>query len=254
VLKKYRKTIKLDSPLLDMINPDLTPGTVQVGFAGNSIQGLDNAVFSAHLNTDAIDIKDKPTQIVFSWKSPRGVVVEKRFLFSPKTYMVGLDVIIKNSSAQPIKDSLTLSLLKKGPENASRYGFEGPSALINNKLEEIKVKKIKKQDDYPGKLKWIAIQGRYFISAIMPDKAIDARMHLSNGGDILKNTYVQPEQTILPDQQNIFKYKIFFGPKSMAVLKSVDYDLIKAVNFGMFDILAKPCVYIMNYIYKFIPN
>jgi YidC/Oxa1 family membrane protein insertase len=254
VLKKYRKTIKPDSPLLDMINPDLTQGTVRVGFAGNSIQGLDNAVFSAHLNTDAIDIKDKPTQIVFSWKSPRGVVVEKRFLFSPKTYMVGLDVIIKNSSAQPIKDNLTLSLLKKGPENASRYGFEGPSALINNKLEEIKIKKIKKQDIYPGKLKWIAIQGRYFLSAIMPNEAIDARMHLSNGGDILTNTYVQPEQTILPDQQHIFKYKVFFGPKSMAVLKSVDYDLIKAVNFGMFDILAKPCVYIMNYIYKFIPN
>jgi YidC/Oxa1 family membrane protein insertase len=254
VLKKYRKTIKPDSPLLDMINPDLTQGTVRVGFAGNSIQGLDNAVFSAHLNKDTIDIKDKPAQIVFSWKSPRGVVVEKRFLFSPKTYMVGLDVIIKNSSAQPIKDNLTLSLLKKGPENASRYGFEGPSALINNKLEEIKIKKIKKQDIYPGKLKWIAIQGRYFLSAIMPNEAIDARMHLSNGGDILTNTYVQPEQTILPDQQHIFKYKVFFGPKSMAVLKSVDYDLIKAVNFGMFDILAKPCVYIMNYIYKFIPN
>jgi YidC/Oxa1 family membrane protein insertase len=145
-------------------------------------------------------------------------------------------------------------LLKKGPENASRYGFEGPSALINNKLEEIKIKKIKKQDVYPGKLEWIAIQGRYFLSAIMPNEAIDARMHLSNGGEILTNTYVQPEQTILPDQQHVFKYKVFFGPKSMAVLKSVDYGLIKAVNFGMFDILAKPCVYIMNYIYKFIPN
>ncbi|MGA7144868.1 MAG: membrane protein insertase YidC [Desulfobacterales bacterium] len=254
VLKKYRKTIKPDSPLLDMINPDLSQGTVRVGFAENSIQGLDNAVFSAHLNKDAIDIKDKPKQIVFSWKSPRGVVVEKKFLFSPETYTIGLDVIIKNSSAQPIKDSLTLSLLKKGPENASRYGFEGPSALINNKLEEIKIKKIKKQDVYPGKLEWIAIQGRYFLSAIMPNEAIDARMHLSNGGEILTNTYVQPEQTILPDQQHVFKYKVFFGPKSMAVLKSVDYGLIKAVNFGMFDILAKPCVYIMNYIYKFIPN
>ncbi len=254
VLEKYRKTIKPDSPLLDMINPDLAQGTVRVGFAENSIQGLDNAVFSAHLNKDVIDIKDKPAQIVFSWKSPGGVVVEKKFLFSPKTYMVGLDVIIKNSSSRPIKDSLTVSLLKKGPENASRYGFEGPSALINNKLEEIKIKKIKKQDVYPGKLEWIAIQGRYFLSAIIPNEAIDARMHLSNGGDTLTNTYVHPEQTILPDQQHVFKYKVFFGPKSMAVLKSVDYDLIKAVNFGMFDILAKPCVYIMNYIYNFIPN
>jgi len=254
VLKKYRQTVKADSPLLDMINPDLSQGTVQVGLAGNSLQGLDDAVFSTHLNKDSIDIKDKPMEIFFSWKSPRGVVVEKRFLFSPQTYVVGLDVIIKNGSGRPIKDSLTLSLLKMGPEAESRYSFEGPSALINDKLEQIKIKKIQKQDVYPGKLKWIAIQDRYFISAIMPNETIDASMHLSNGGDILKNTYVQPEQTILPDQQHVFKYTLFFGPKSMAVLKSADFDLIKAVNFGMFDILAKPCVYIMNFIYKFIPN
>jgi YidC/Oxa1 family membrane protein insertase len=254
VLKKYRKTVNADSPLLDMINPDLSQGTVQVGLAGNSLQGLDDAVFSTHLNKDSIDIEDKPMEIFFSWKSPGGVVVEKRFLFSPQTYVVGLDVIIKNGSGRPIKDSLTLSLLKMGPEAESRYSFEGPSALINDKLEQIKIKKIQKQDVYPGKLKWIAIQDRYFISAIMPNETIDASMHLSNGGDILKNTYVQPEQTILPDQQHVFKYTLFFGPKSMAVLKSADFDLIKAVNFGMFDILAKPCVYIMNFIYKFIPN
>jgi YidC/Oxa1 family membrane protein insertase len=255
ILKKYRKTIDANSPLLDMIDPDLSKGTVRIGLAANSLQGLDNAVFSDNLNKDSIDIKDKPAEISFSWKSPRGVVVEKRFLFSPKTYVVGLDVIIKNGSGRPIKDSLTLSLLTKGPEEVSRYGFEGPSALINNNLEQIKTKNIKKQDVYPGKLKWIAIEDRYFISAIMPDQAIDASMHLSlNGGDILKNTYVQPEETVLPDQQHIFKYKVFFGPKSMAVLKSVNYDLIKAVNFGMFDILAKPCVYIMNFIYDFIPN
>ncbi|MGA8180888.1 MAG: membrane protein insertase YidC [Desulfobacterales bacterium] len=254
VLKKYRQTVNPDSPLLDMISPDLSQGTVQVGVVGTGLQGLDDAVFSTPLNKDSIDIKDKPMEIFFSWKSPGGVVVEKRFLFSPKSYAVGLDVIIKNGSGRPIKDSLTLSLLKMGPEPESRYGFEGPSALINNKLEQIKIKKIQKQDVYPGKLKWIAIQDRYFISAIMPNETIDASMHLSNGGDILKNTYVQPEQTILPDQQHVFKYQLFFGPKSMAVLKSVDYDLIEAVNFGMFDILAKPCVYIMNYIYKFIPN
>jgi YidC/Oxa1 family membrane protein insertase len=150
---------------------------------------------------------------------------------------------------------LTLSLLEKTPENVSRYGFEGPSALINNKLEQIKIKKIKKKDVYPGKLRWIAVQDRYFISAIMPDEAVDASMHLSiNDDKILKNTYIQPEQVIQPEDQHVFKYKLFFGPKSMKVLKSVNYDLIKAVNFGMFDVLAKPCVWIMNFIYGYIPN
>ena len=255
VLKKYRETIDPNSPFYEMINPDLSQGTVRIGFAGNSFQGIEDAVFSANLEKDSVDIKDKDKEISFSWTSPKGVVIEKTYLFSPKTYVISLNVTIRNGSDQTIKDNLTLSLLEKAPEKVSRYGFEGPSALINNKLEQIKTKKIEKQDVYPGKLKWIAVQDRYFISAIMPDEAVDTKMHLSiNDDKILKNTYIQPEQAIQPNTQHVFKYKLFFGPKSMTVLKSVDYDLIKAVNFGMFDILAKPCVYIMNFIYGYIPN
>jgi len=255
VLNKYRKTIDPDSPLFDMINPDLSQGTVRIGFAGNSLKGIDDAMFSVNLEKDSVDIKNKAKEISFAWTSPKGIVVEKTYSFSPETYLISLDVTIKNGSDQTFKDNLTLSLLKTSPENESRYGFEGPSALINNKLEQIKTKKIKKQDVYPGKLTWISVQDRYFMSAIMPDEAVDASMHLGiNDDKILKNTYVQPEQVIPPGEQHVFKYKLFFGPKSMTVLKSVNYDLIKAVHFGMFDVIAKPCVWIMNFIYDFIPN
>ena len=57
----------------------------------------------------------------------------------------------------------------------SRYGFEGPSALINNKLEQVKIKKIKKKNIFPGDIKWIAVQDRYFMSAVVPDVAVDGR-------------------------------------------------------------------------------
>ncbi|MBW2489535.1 MAG: membrane protein insertase YidC [Deltaproteobacteria bacterium] len=255
VLNKYRESIDNDSPLLDMINPDLSQGTVRIGFAGNDLQGIEEAMFSANLEKDSVDIKNTPKEISFTWTSPKGVVVEKTYVFSPETYLIALDVTIKNGSDQTIKDNLTISLLKKTPDDVSRYGFEGPSALINNKLEQIKIKKIKKKDVYSGKLTWIAIQDRYFMSAVVPDKAEDASIHLSfNDDKILKNTYVQSEQAINSNDQYVFKYKLFFGPKSMEVLKSVDYDLIKAVHFGMFDILAKPCVWIMNFIYDYIPN
>jgi YidC/Oxa1 family membrane protein insertase len=90
----------------------------------------------------------------------------------------------------------------------------------------------------------------------VPDGAVDTSMRLySNDDKILKNEYVQPEFVIHSGDQHALKYRLFFGPKSMKILKSVDYDLVKAVNFGMFDILAKPCVWIMDFIYDhFIPN
>ncbi|MBW2669014.1 MAG: membrane protein insertase YidC [Deltaproteobacteria bacterium] len=70
VLKNYKETINVDSPLLDMISPDLAGGTVRVGFADNSLQGFNGAVFSANLERDTVDIKNEPQEISFSWTSP----------------------------------------------------------------------------------------------------------------------------------------------------------------------------------------
>jgi YidC/Oxa1 family membrane protein insertase len=255
VLNNYRKTIDADSPLFEMISPDISGGTIRLGFAGHSVSGLADAVFSVDLGEDSVDIYNKSKEISFVWTSPQGVVFEKKYLFSPETYMIDLSVTIKNLSSETLQDSLTLALVKPAEVKKSMYGFTGPSALINNKLEQIKTKKIKDKSVYTGKVKWVAVQNRYFMSAIIPDEPVDAGMHLYMDNNILENRYVQPEIVMDFGVKHVFKYKLFFGPKSMKVLKSLDYDLVKAVNFGMFDILAKPCVWIMNFIYDhFIPN
>jgi YidC/Oxa1 family membrane protein insertase len=255
VLNNYRETMDVDSPLLEMISPDISEGSVRLEFAKNSLGGLDDAVFSADVDGDSVDVYSKSKEISFVWTSPQGVVIEKKFSFSPETYMVDLSVTIKNLSSQTLRDSITLSLVQPAAVKESRYGFTGPSALINNKLTQIKTKKIKDKSLYTGSVKWVAVQNRYFMSAIVPDDPMDGGMHLYIDSQILKNRYVRPEMVMDSGTQNVFKYKLFFGPKSMKVLKGLDYDLVKAVHFGMFDIIAKPCVWIMNFIYDhFIPN
>jgi len=255
VLNNYRKTIDADSPLLEMISPDISGGTIRLGFAGNSLTGLNDAIFSADLDDDSVDIQIKSKEISFGWTSPQGVVVEKKFLFSPESYMIDLSVTIKNLSGKTLRDSLTLTLVREAEVKKSRYGFTGPSALINNKLKQIKTKKIKDKNLYTGNVKWVAVQNRYFMSAIIPDEPVDAGMHLYMDNETLQNRYVQSESVIDSGAKHVFNYKLFFGPKSMKVLNDMDYDLVKAVHFGMFDIIAKPCVWIMNFIYDhFIPN
>ena len=254
-LKKYREKVEKDAPLKELLSENSKTGTVLTKFAANSLPGLNNALFKADTEFDFIDVFNIPKDISFSWVSPNGVIIEKKYFFTPETYMIGLNITIKNGSNQTIEDNLILSLTNNTPKQTSTYGFEGPSTLLNNKLEKVKIKKIKDKNVYAGKLRWIAIQDRYFISSIIPKNYQEASMRLFiNQDDILEAQYMQPESVINPGTQHVFEFELYFGPKSMKILGKSDYDLDKAINFGMFDFIAKPCVWVMNFIYGFIPN
>jgi YidC/Oxa1 family membrane protein insertase len=253
VLNKYKESMEPDSPLLEMIPPELHNGTIKISLAENSVPALNDAFFIADIKDDTIEIYDNSRELSFFWKSSNGIVIEKKFLFYPETYMVGCKVIIKNGSNQPIQDNLILSLFKASAENGSMYGFEGPSALINDNVEQVKTDDIKDKNIYSGELKWIAVQDRYFMSCIIPESAVTASMRLFLDKDnVLENQFVQPESIINPGTQRTFGFHLFMGPRSTKVVKEIGYDLDKAINFGMFDFLAKPCLWFMNFLYDHI--
>jgi len=256
ILKKFRQKVAKDSPLQELVPQKDSFETVLLGFAGKSLPGLENAVFTTNQNVDAVNIQDSAQEIRLTWKSDDGVVVEKTYKFLPDSYLIGLDVTIKNGSDRSIQDKLFVALKGLAPAGRSRYGFEGPSALIDEKLEEIKIKDIPEKNTYTGNLKWIAIQDRYFMMSVIPDSGEDgASMRLFlKGDDLLEAQYLGLDGDIRSGTQHTYQYLLFFGPKSMEVLNSSGHDLGKALNFGWFTVLAKPCVWLMNRLYSVIPN
>ena len=256
ILKKYREKVAKDSPLQELIPQKDSIEAVLLGFAGKSLPGLDDAFFSVNLNADTVNIQNAAQEVTFTWKSDEGVVVEKTYKFAPNSYLIGLNVTIKNGSDQSIQDKLFVSLTGSTPADARMYGFEGPSALINEKLEEVKIKDIEEKNTYTGKVTWVALQDRYFMMSVIPDQAAEeASMRLFLKGDrLLEAQYLNPAGDIRPGTQQTYQYLLFFGPKSMKVLKNAGHDLGKALNFGMFTVLAKPCVWLMNRLYSVIPN
>jgi YidC/Oxa1 family membrane protein insertase len=255
ILKNYRETVAEDSPLKEIIPPQSIFETVLLGYDGKSIAGLDNAAFSTNLNVDTIRVKAESQKISFFWKSDSGVVIEKAYSFSPDSYVIGLDVTIKNGSDRSIQDKLYVALKGKVPNDKRVYGFEGPSALVNDDLEEVDIDDIADKNTYTGSLKWITLQDRYFMTSLISDHAEDAsmRLYVKEGG-LIEAQYLNPVSDIRPGTQQTYQYSLFFGPRSMKILGEVGHDLSKALNFGFFDIIAKPCVWLMNKLYAVIPN
>ncbi len=255
LLKDYREKAEKDSPLKQLLAADNSVESVILGFAGESIPGLENAIYSTEPALETVTVSESAQELAFFWESDNGVRIEKIFRFSPDSYLIDLMVKIKNGSAKTIQDQLTLAIQGARPKDKRMYGFEGPSALINDKLEEVKIKDIAEKSTYSGALKWMAIQGRYFISSLIPQNVEEASMKLSvTPADMVESKYVQPETIIRPGTQHQFDYHLFLGPKSMRIINRVGYDLSKAVDFGWFDFIAKPCLWSMNFLYDFIPN
>ncbi|MBW1849654.1 MAG: membrane protein insertase YidC, partial [Deltaproteobacteria bacterium] len=210
-LQNYRKEIDKNSELFEMISPDVNSGTVLSGFEQNSIRGLEDRVFTVDSKYDVIGVEAQKREVVFIYQSKDGILVEKKYVFYADSYVIGMMVSIKNGSNAPIKDNIFLSLMNITSDDKRMYGFEGPSAMIGDKIEEVKPKKVKEKNIFSGDLKWVAIQDRYFISSIIPKEPVEATMKLDiDENGVLMNRYVSNEMVIQPGNEKLFEYELYF--------------------------------------------
>jgi len=254
VLKDYRESIGKDSPLKELIHKEAKQGTVLLSLSGADSQGLEQVVYNSDFTGSELDVNTQAGQIRFQHRTPSGLVLEKVYRFEPESYLVGLSVTVYNGGSQPYKGNLAIELQNTLAKGSGRYTFEGPSGLVGNKLEQVNIKKIKEQNSFSGQIGWVAIEDRYFMTSIIPAADTTGQMRLFEGENTIKNQVVIDTGEILASQNKRFDFRIFMGPKSVSLLKTYDCNLDRAVNFGWFDFLAKPCLWFMNFIYKFIPN
>lgn len=255
LLKKYREAVANDSPLKQLIRQEPPIDSLTTDFAGKSVPDMEKAVYTARLEQDRLDVRDGPRELVFVTGGDQLVSIEKTYRFVPDSYVIGLDISVINRSDRSIVDSMTVNLKTASPAKERVYGFIGPSVMIGDTVEEVAMKKLDEKNSFSGPIKWICLQDRYFLRSLMPQQAQDAAVRLAVvGDDVLQGQYIQPQQNIAPGSRFTYSYDIFYGPKSTQLLDTIGHELKKSVNFGWFDFLARPCLWIMNRLHSVIPN
>lgn len=256
-LKGYKETNQKDSPLKQLVAEQLVAGTLSVNMEGGTILGLDNAVFSAETDSSSVSLAKGEKTIVFSWMSSQGISVKKIFTFRADSFLFDCNILIQNGSSMPINDSIVISMpgfYDDEVKTQSRFAFQGPIAFINDKYQDIAPDDIEDQDTYTGTIDWAGYTSQYFMTAVMPQTPMTAKLKLSFANDIAINRFVQKIDRLDPGKQGQYDYTYYMGPKSYKLLSKYDNKLAKAINFGWFDIIAKPLLIIMNTIHDFIPN
>ncbi len=261
-LKKYKQTNKKGSPLKQLVPEQLVSGTLFFDLEGRSVPGLKDAVYTAKIDSTETSVFKGEKTIEFIFGTSQGIVVKKIFTFKADSYMIDCDIVFQNGSAMPLNDSLVIStpgFFNEETKKRSRFAFEGPVVFIDDEFTAIKPDDIEEKSTYHGKIDWSGYTERYFMTAVMPKKkddgrANDARVALAYANDMVTSNYIQKMDRLDPGKQGDYSFTFYMGPKSQKVLGKYDNGLKNAINFGFFNVIAKPLLITMNMIYSVIPN
>ncbi|MCX5804481.1 MAG: membrane protein insertase YidC [Proteobacteria bacterium] len=238
-LKQYKENVKddKDKEMIEDVNPYVYLPAISRIVNNETIN--DKTSFKS--DRDNVTIKDKPEKIIFTGVFSDGKKIKKTYTFYPDTYTIDMDVEVQDID----KNTIRIDFATINSKKTSSYTFKGPFVFNGKKFEQIE--KIEKNIEIDKNFKYAGLDEGFFAFIYMPQ---------DNSGvplTILKTETGIPILRLQSNKENI-SAKLYFGPKQSDILKSLNVKAEKIIDFGWFDIIAKPLILGMNYSNKVTHN
>jgi len=125
-------------------------------------------------------------------------------------------------------------------EKSRMYIYKGPIGLMNDKLKEVSFDDLDEASPvrYSAKAGWIGVMNRYFITALIGDEKRNYRYYFKGDGRTYQAGLLEVAQVNGNDA--LFHARIYIGPKSTPVMKTLHAGLERSVDYGWFAVIAKP--------------
>ncbi|MCX5711791.1 MAG: membrane protein insertase YidC [Candidatus Omnitrophica bacterium] len=220
--KKFKSNVFAVGQGLELEDPELKFKTLS--------QGLDQITF---VHED----KDK--------------VVTKKFTFSNTSYAIGLEINVRNKSANELSLSTPLLVgdLNFGTD-ARNNMFQDITVSTTEKILHPGARKNKSFDN----VKFISIRDRYFCFIVQPEKteytgfAKLLTKHETQVGLIGQKTVLQPGIQI-----GHF-YAGYLGPQEFKTIKNINPDWTAVMYFGTFDFIAQLLLQLLEFLHGMVHN
>jgi YidC/Oxa1 family membrane protein insertase len=206
-----------------------------------------------HASVPSLILKgDQTANLVFKGVTPEGLVVTRSYSFTGDDYVFRLSSTVGNHGSEPLEGKLNLDLT--GTSVGEPHEAQGLVALVNGNLEEFASGKLKEPKVFADKVKWIGLNELYFLAAAVPAEAPQTQATLRETPPNQLFASLNLPEKINPNQQVPALYNFYFGPKNINDLKAANLSLDRAVNFGWFDVLARPALQFLIWLNGYVHN
>ena len=260
-LKKYLDEETPPRPL-DLVNPDAAK---ELGWPFSLV--LADKQLEAEANSALYEMTPTagsaaaPTQVTFHWSDGH------------------LDVTKKLSFAQDYQLSVEVAVTLDGrplPATVAWLGGFGDRAAFresqlvtvfykqNGKLNLLAFKKLGTPGnqvasaEQAGPMEYIGIQDQFFTATFIPAGTEISLWHWAQWHHSVANNQQvsEPEAEMAVGAMNpgAVKLRAYVGPKDLTLLGKVQPSLEELVQFGWFGVIAKPLLFVLEWMHKYIPN
>ncbi len=262
-LKDYRDT---SGHPVDLVPTDLpsdrpTPFSLRLDDP-QLTERLNRAIYRVSGDTDGhVDATRSAATVVFEFQDASGVRVRKELRFDPYNYVVSLSADVTDGQRQlnpyvawgpGLGDSGATS--SGGSFFTGNY-VQAPQAIYHRdgKVTRLTSSNLASQPAHEGQFRFAGVDDHYFIAAaINPAQARLEYEPVTLPGP--NNTQRGLLALSIRFPQTPQNARFFFGPKQFDLLKSVDAELVRAINFGMFAWLVVPLLSTLKWLFGFIGN
>ena len=258
-LKNYKESMSDDSDNKELIKTT-APRELPLYFSWNT-EPVDALIPAYVADKEKVTVYSGDDFLTLNTSLPSGLEITRTMTFNADEYQIHLDINIENRSEHQVQGAPYLSFTNMPFEETTNkrntFLFHGSALFQDGALEEIKPDDLRKDGPQVrnGQIDWVAYEDTYFMTGIMPATSSQQTVHLTSTDGRKVNTTLTESPVVIPaGSQKQFQYTIFFGPKKLSILETVGNNLDKIVNFGWFDILAKPMLSLLNFLYGYIHN
>ncbi|MET0118201.1 MAG: membrane protein insertase YidC [Sedimenticola sp.] len=247
----------------------LRPTTPNLLIAQSGLIGADKAsapthesIYQSEKGTYVLADGNDSLQVDLVWSNDKGIKVTKRFNFKRGDYLVNVQHIVENGSAEPwtgreYHQLIRTEAVEEGSDSQFLYTFTG-GAIYS---PEEKFQKIAFEDMGDSRLDqdiqggWLAMLQHYFVTAWVPgaEQKDHYYTNVLPNGRYLLGAYT-PGATVAAGQSHTFNTGFVAGPKVQNMLEAIAPGLDLSVDYGFLTIIAQPMFIGLDWLHSVVGN
>ncbi|MBA2653598.1 MAG: membrane protein insertase YidC [Gammaproteobacteria bacterium] len=236
----------------------------------DSKNGLETSktMFESPQSVYQLDPNKDDLAVDLTWKG-NNITVKKTYVFKRGKYDINLNHALQNNANEAWQGNLFAQIKRRGLSDENNifglHTYRG--AAISSPAdvyEKISYSKMDKENlNRVVKNGWLAMQQRYFVSALVPNLAepLQYFSSVSSIGPTDKPAdkiytigFKTPELTVPPHSVKNVATTLYSGPEIADVLKQVAPNLDRVIDYGWLSIFSVAIFKVMEWIHQFVKN